>query len=129
MSTVRAKRFFAWLEQQDFSSKASPEDEGVRKQDTAKRTPKKKQQLLYGLRAFNAILTTVGQPPVKRDYMDNLSKELAEQEVELMHDASARRVTPRMFFTMPFGLETDSHGINGTGENHPSTPKPWQRFS
>ena len=71
------KRFFAWFEQQEVS-KAVPEDSELRKQGTAKRTQTKNQQLFSGLRAFNAILTTLGQPPVKRDFMDNLSKELAE---------------------------------------------------
>lgn len=84
-------RFFAWLDQQDFS-KASPEDAEVRQQNTAKRTQTKNQQLLCGLRAFNAILTHLGQPRVERDFMDNISKELAGQEMALIHDTSAKKI-------------------------------------
>ena len=73
------KRLFDWLEQQDFSN-AVPEDSELRKQDTAKCIQTKNQQLLCGLGALNGILTTLGQPPAKRDFMDTLSKELAEQE-------------------------------------------------
>ena len=85
------KRFFDWLEQQDFS-KAVPENSELRKQDTAKRIQTKNQQLLCGLRALNGILTTLGQPPAKQDFMDTLSKELAEHEMKLMYNTSARRV-------------------------------------
>ena len=84
-------RFFAWLDQQDFS-KAYPEDTEVRQQETAKRTQTKTQQLLCGLRAFNAIMTHLGKPTVERDFMDNKAKELADQEMELLYDTSANKI-------------------------------------
>ena len=86
------KCFVDWLEQQDFSN-AVPEDSELQEQETANHIQAKNQQLLCGLRALNGILTTLGQPPAKRDFMDTLSKELAGQEMKLMYDTSARRVT------------------------------------
>ena len=86
------KRFFAWLEQQDFS-KAVPESSELRKQNTAKRTQAKLQELLCGYDAFNAILKVLGKSPVERDFMDTAAKDLAQQEAELLYDTSAKNVS------------------------------------
>ena len=73
-------------------SKAFPEDAEVRQQENAKRTQTKKQQLLCGLRAFNAILTHLGQPRDERDFMDNMSKDLVNQEMALIPGTSAKKI-------------------------------------
>ena len=91
MRVTLTARFFAWLDRQDFS-KAHPEDAEVQQQETAKRTETKTQQLLCGLRAFNAILTHLGKPPVGQDFMDNKAKEIAGQEMDLLYDTSANAI-------------------------------------
>ena len=48
--------------------------------------------MLCCLRALNAILTQLGLPNVEREFTDNLPKDLAKQEMDLMHSTSATMI-------------------------------------